>query len=268
MTATDRLSAKLQSYRRRPTREAKSNWGRYAAATGAAVAGASTAEAAVIHVTPVNPLRLTINATSSSTSTGASVDIDGDGVDDLSLFLQRFVSSTYTTSEGVTYNTVSDVGAALGVNPSYLYYGTNAPNGAWVVTDTYSIRNLASGDLISTGDPLNALAGFRAVSNYTITTAGGYSNVGRSTSGQFPADGTGIAGFGFQIGGQGHLGWLRVAIESDPTTGQPVALELVEWAYESVPGESIRAGEVPEPTGLMLLATGAAGVAALRRRAA
>ena len=268
MTADDRLNAKLESYRRRPRRTTQAPWGRYAAATGAVVAGASTAEAAVVHVTPPNPIRLTIDPANSSTSSSGSIDVDGDGTPDLALFLQRSVDSTSTTSGTVLYNTFSDIGAAVGFNPADLYYGTGGPVNAWVVTDTYSVRNLASGDLISTGGPFNQLGGFRAVSNYTITTAGGYSNVGQSISGEFPADGAGIAGFAFQIGGQDHLGWIRLAIESDPTSGQPIALEALEWAYESTPGESIAAGAVPEPTGIGLLAAGAAGVAALRRRAA
>lgn len=49
------------------------------------------------------------------------------------------------------------------------------------------------------------------------------------------------------------------------------SLTLIDWAYQSVSGESIHVGDkgttaVPEPSGLGLMALGALGVAALRRR--
>lgn len=268
MPAPASLSARtldrLRDYRSRAPRVAGKNWKHYAAATGAAVAGAQAAEATIVHVVPPNPVRLTINASNSSTGSRVAIDIDNDGNDDLALLLTRFVSSDTDSSQGVIYNTVSDFGAALGFDLSAIYTGTPVP-GAWLTTGTtYSIRKLQSGDIISTGAAFLPVGGFRAVGTSVVTSTNGLSDVNTFAYGNFPADGTGLAGFGFPINGQGHLGWIRISIES-AANGKPNVLEALEWAYETRPGVSIGAGVVPEPTGLALLAVGAAGVAALRR---
>lgn len=72
-------------------------------------------------------------------------------------------------------------------------------------------------------------------------------------------------GLSFPIGGNApaflHYGWVRVTIDNAAGT-----FVVNDWAYESAPGRGIVAGAVPEPGALGLLAAGAAGVAALRRR--
>jgi hypothetical protein len=74
-------------------------------------------------------------------------------------------------------------------------------------------------------------------------------------------------GLSFPIGANDlahtHYGWVRVTI--DNAAGSFV---INDWAYNTVAGEPIRAGQVPEPTSLGMLAAGAAGVAAMRRRRA
>ncbi len=69
-------------------------------------------------------------------------------------------------------------------------------------------------------------------------------------------------GFQFQISGFTHYGWAEVNI-------QPQSIKIKEWAYESTAGASIMV-PVPEPAGapvgLGLLALGAAGVSAYRKR--
>jgi len=76
-----------------------------------------------------------------------------------------------------------------------------------------------------------------------------------------------LLGLSFPIGANDlahtHYGWVRVTINNAAGT-----FVINDWAYNTVAGESIRAGEVPEPTTLGLLAAGAAGVAAMRRRQA
>jgi hypothetical protein len=71
-----------------------------------------------------------------------------------------------------------------------------------------------------------------------------------------------------------HMGWIRIRIEGNMNGGFPTfeGLTVVDWAYESTPGQSIVAGDIPEPsvgalTGLGLLALGARGLRAQRRRA-
>lgn len=70
-------------------------------------------------------------------------------------------------------------------------------------------------------------------------------------------------GLTFPIGASNHFGWVRVSIDNAAGT-----FVVNDWAYNTVAGEGIRAGQVPEPTSLGMLAAGAAGVAAMRRRRA
>lgn len=79
------------------------------------------------------------------------------------------------------------------------------------------------------------------------------------------ADGDFI-GIAFPINAVTHYGWMRVEI--DNAAGKFV---VKDWAYEDVPGAGIATGDglpIPEPGTLGLLAAGAAGLTALRRRRA
>jgi len=69
--------------------------------------------------------------------------------------------------------------------------------------------------------------------------------------------------------GSRHAGWAEVeALEYYDDFGLVRELRLFRTAYETEPGKSIAAGVVPEPPSLVLLAAGAAGLAALRRKRA
>lgn len=68
-------------------------------------------------------------------------------------------------------------------------------------------------------------------------------------------------GLSFPIGGGTHFGWIRVDIDNAAGT-----LLIKDWAYDDAAGVGIAAGAVPEPGALSLLAAGAAGVMAMRRR--
>lgn len=265
---SQRTESRLSSYRSRPAAQrgpsgsaanSAKSWGGYAAATGAAMAGAHSAEATIVHVTPPNPIGVTINTSNTSTVGSAALDIDDNSVDDLELFLARIVDSTTSFSNSITYNTFSDVNGALG-------FPAIGGAGQWAVQSTSSIRLLQPGDLVSSGQAFIDSGGFRVLGSSTVTTAGGFSTGGGFSYGQFPTDGTALAGFRFQQGPNTHYGWIRLRLESGQGGGIQT-IEALEWAYESTPDGGIAASAViPEPTGLALLATGAAGVAALRRR--
>jgi hypothetical protein len=84
-----------------------------------------------------------------------------------------------------------------------------------------------------------------------------------------------VTGFlGIELPGT-HYGWVQVRLTNDGDL--PNKLEILDWAYNSVAGEAIRAGDytpaqlptdTPEPgtLGLAVLALGAAGVTAWRKR--
>lgn len=73
-------------------------------------------------------------------------------------------------------------------------------------------------------------------------------------------------------GGDPNFGWLHLELDANNPLLLTQALTLVDWAYQSVPGESIRVGDkgsanpVPEPSTLALMALGAVGMGTLRRR--
>ena len=68
-------------------------------------------------------------------------------------------------------------------------------------------------------------------------------------------------GVAFPIAAVNHYGWIRVDVNNAAGT-----FLVKDWAYESEPGVGILAGHIPEPGTLGMLAAGAAGVLALRRR--
>jgi hypothetical protein len=74
---------------------------------------------------------------------------------------------------------------------------------------------------------------------------------------------TAYMGAQFMIGADVHYGWVRIR-----TTWAPITGGILEaYAYNTVPGEPILAGAVPEPaTAALLLGGGLAGLAFLRCR--
>lgn len=136
---------------------------------------------------------------------------------------------------------------AFGVNP-----------GAEVLTSNFQsgrAQRLSASQFISTDEPFarGALLGSIRVSSS-----------GSSINGQFGSGGRGFVGLKFQIAGMVHLGWADITV--DPNNMQ---ITLNRFAYNDVAGEDIHVTDpngVPEPSSTLLLAMGAVGLAAYRRK--
>ncbi len=109
---------------------------------------------------------------------------------------------------------------------------------------------------LNTGDLIDA-----------TTTAGGPFQAslaygGNNPNAQFNSVTGAFIGLEFPINATSHFGWIRVDIDNAAGT-----FNIVDWAYEDQPGVGINAGDgIPEPGSLALLAAGAVGLAAKRRR--
>ena len=113
--------------------------------------------------------------------------------------------------------------------------------------------NIAYGASIGPAQSFDLVAG-----NYRITMASG-------PAGRFRDAGLGFVGFTFDLGGGAQYGFIEVVMDGSPgNTGT-----LVGYGYGDV-GETVFAGQrpsvVPEPNSLGVLALGACGVAAWRRK--
>ncbi|BBO86543.1 hypothetical protein DSCO28_71090 [Desulfosarcina ovata subsp. sediminis] len=117
--------------------------------------------------------------------------------------------------------------------------------------------------------------------NIILTASGPCNNLKLLSSGYLISAGRSFNDYGYWtgLGGQSgyigvefgvnnkYYGWIEVSINAAGDT-----LTLHSWAYEDEAGKAIAAGDtgspVPIPGSLALLASGAAGLAALRRRKA
>lgn len=155
------------------------------------------------------------------------------------------------TIEGVNH----DLRFAGSSNPTWLSFYVNAPSNVARPGGVFG--------MISAGDAIDSLMTFGNFGYF-------YSNyyAGMMTRGDWDADGvTGYFGFRFELeedspnasAGTTVYGWAEVERLS-PTSGR-----VLEWAYDDA-GAPILAGAIPEPGTLGMLALGAVGLAAMRRR--
>ncbi|HWB99336.1 MAG TPA: PEP-CTERM sorting domain-containing protein [Bryobacteraceae bacterium] len=162
---------------------------------------------------------------------------------------------TLTNSNGTSQKGININGASFQLMLRHDGF-TNAAslNGAAVHTSANFVAKLASGAVISSG--IGFIGGAHILRGQVFLAG---------TQGNFLTGQTGIAAI--QAGSD--LGWIRLRV--DATGGNPISVTAIDWAYDTA-GESIVAGDTglaaPEPgtTAMALLAAGAAGVLAWRRR--
>lgn len=240
------------------------NWQVYAAAAGSALAMASSASAGTItygvlgvtaSITPLatglklNSVNRLVNSNVGSRTQLKSFMVNGAK---LAIAVQSFrVPNTHSGSAN-----------------AQMQAKTNGVNG--FVTQMGSLAKLASGAKISQGN-------VKFLSTHGFVPGGLAFEDGNHgmLSGNFAPSKTGFAGFGIHTaGGSDFFGWIR--LEYMVSSRGPDKIEAIDYAVNTVAGASITAGQgatssaAPEPStaAMALLATGAAGVLALRRRRA
>jgi MYXO-CTERM domain-containing protein len=200
------------------------------AAAAVAAGVAASANAAIVYSGVVNfSCAIDIDGTYINVETNQLTNGPGSGVPGWDV-------NPYRSSSGSGMNFFSPTGggmvsAAAGVGPAL---------------------NLAAGTLIG------------STSNFSSSTA---TIAFGSAAGQWQYGTNNIVGFRFvSSAGTTHYGWMRFLMGAQPATGNLVTRTVVDFAFESVAGASIAAGDngIPAPGALALL--GVAGLAGARRR--
>ena len=227
---------------------------RYCAASAAAglVGVVTTADASVVFVNYSQTLADTNTADTSFTL--FNFDLNNDGVVDFQLG-QRI---------GPTATNPAVTGGAAFFNP-------NSPTHFLAVVGltsggyNYAARLAAGANIGGTTNNFIALTGTGFGQRARLVSQNGFSNSQWAAANGQTA--SGFLGIKFTIGGTQVNGYVQLSI-SDGQGATPRAITVIRAAYETS-GDAITAGAVPEPsTTLGLLALGATGLMAHRRRAA
>lgn len=197
-------------------------WRSLAAAAGTSLTIAGAADAEVQYFSPPSPIRLELLGVLPGSDL-YSLDIDGDGQTDINFeLLQTSVTegSTQRTSRTATAHQAIADNAVIG-------------------SDNYAF-NVFSGAVISQSRPQTS-AGQIFGEFHSVTASSSVSRM----SGEWGDEETGLLGAKFARAGVGgstnHFAWIRV--RTDFTQDSQALLEILNWAYDDVPGALIRAGD-------------------------
>ena len=211
---------------------------------GAAVLGGE-ASAAVVAANGSFPLR------GPSTPGSTLWDVDGDSTNDFQL--------THLVSGGNTFGLFSALNGGKQVAPTYGTYPR-------------VLRKLSSGSVVSSAKSLsfaalvgNVVASQQPLARMTSSGEMPFTSVGYPGYWSRTAGETGFFGFSFTSGSDTFYGWGEMLLNNVPGTDAGYGFEITRY-YDNAAGTAITVGAVPEPTSIALLAIGAGGLAAFRRR--
>lgn len=214
-----------------------------AAASAAALSGA---QAAIVYI-DANDIVVRDTLTSDGSFATLGIDLNLDAITDIQLWHR---DDTTETDAALVAAPTNGSAALVGAANGGFLYPSRIPAGG-VIDQSAAFINV-------TWPPAQATVGW-------LAEAAGFT--GSQWAGAVPNN-TGYLGLRFKIGPNDHFGWIRLTVNPN-NVAAPRAITIHEYAYESIPGASITAGQiVPEPGGLGLLALGSIGLAAHRRRRA
>lgn len=227
-----------------------------AMAAGALLTGAEAADAVVIQHTvdeTVNP------------GERFDLDLDGDGRDDFSFFAGVGFTSTTVTGTGTGTGVPDDF--ALIAAASYVT-GTGTGTGTFTGTGSFGGAVVVDTGPFSTGTTEGTLSfgarvfqGSEYVDPGTRGSLAPFAPLSLSGAGAFVGAQPKFAGLVFNTTDHGIVtGWVRVAVPNSST------IYIQDYAFETDERPIHVPNEVPEPSTLLLMASGAAGLIALRRR--
>lgn len=251
-------SANVKSSTRGILKHAAEHWPKYAAAAGSVVAMATNAAAQIVYSGPQN-LTASVNSVGPLHSSAPPPQYPVVGLDP-------------ATSAHKTAYLQGSIGFQIGVKQECC--GDGFLNGAASVKglgglafletgSQFSLRKLGKSVNISTL-PNNFHTGPLFLKTVNFGTTGAHNTHGAWTSGK-----SGFGAFRFTVGGKQDYGWVRL-IYTDSSNGAPDSITAIDWAYgaDGTPIITDVPSATPEPStaDLALLAAGALGVLALRRR--
>jgi hypothetical protein len=229
-TESESLDRQLDSYgtmaRRREAgsvadgSDSARSWKRFAAATGVSLVGVTAADAAITHVVPNPPIR--VDAFSNDYT---QIDLDGVGGFDLAVGIGG--------SFDYAYNGTRLYGFADGLGNVSMFGGV----------DVYPLGDLGL-QRFGSNDPIPPTSPATPGSILRVSTTGAGGTF--FTNGPWAVDDTGIAGFVMGPSGSKQAGWIKIRTESffDGSFDRLGAIEILEWAFQSVPGVGIMAGQI------------------------
>jgi len=215
----------------------KARWAGYATAAAAtAVAGHEAADAAITFSGPQDiVVKAQPDTMLSVVSAIVPVDLDGNGTNDFAFVHVATGTSATSGFASVLQGGNGIAGFLVGSAPGLPY-----------------VSRLSQGQTVSSGTLtfLPSPPGYGLLASYS-----GYGNS------QFLNPGEAFIGVRFDSMLGTHFGWIRVVMSGAPEN----SLTITNWAF-GMPGEPIEVGQVPEAGSLGLLAFGAAGLLAWRRK--